>query len=33
MCSNFHGFDCEKQGFDDSTDTGVVREYVLGRSG
>jgi len=30
MCSNFEGFDCRKQWFDDSTDTGVVKEYVLG---
>lgn len=28
MCSNFEGVDCEKQGFDDSTDTEVVKEYV-----
>jgi len=29
MCSNFDGFDCERQGFE-STDTGVVKEYVSG---
>lgn len=33
MCSNFEGFDCERQGLDDSADMGVVKEYVLGRSG